>query len=158
MMGLSHGAIRVDTGEKLSVLTLQDVGTPMPGGRQSVGKNSQLSQNHLINRKNRFGLNLYWGFFMPPPTEILCRSTFVQFKQIIFVSVSALMCVVKLEGVPQLCKTDEIGEICVSSIATGTSYYGLTGMSKNTFEVGNFSHFSLPKAINTTRSFHRSAL
>ncbi|MCI4390702.1 hypothetical protein PGIGA_G00125770 [Pangasianodon gigas] len=78
MMGLSHGVIRVDTGEKLSVLTLQDVGTPMPG---------------------------------------------------------ALICVVKLEGVPQLCKTDEIGEICVSSIATGTSYYGLTGMSKNTFEV-----------------------
>uniref|UniRef100_A0A8B9JTS5 Disco-interacting protein 2 homolog Cb n=1 Tax=Astyanax mexicanus TaxID=7994 RepID=A0A8B9JTS5_ASTMX len=50
------------------------------------------------------------------------------------VSVS-LVCVVKPEAVPQLCKTDEIGEICVSSIATGTSYYGLTGMTKNTFEV-----------------------
>ncbi len=52
-----------------------------------------------------------------------------------FLSLSAMVCVVKLEGVPQLCKTDEIGEICVSSVATGTSYYGLTGMSKNTFEV-----------------------
>uniref|UniRef100_A0A673JGD2 Disco-interacting protein 2 homolog C-like n=1 Tax=Sinocyclocheilus rhinocerous TaxID=307959 RepID=A0A673JGD2_9TELE len=79
MTNLSHGVIRVDTGEKLSVLALQDVGTAMPG---------------------------------------------------------AMVCVVKLEGVPQLCKTDEIGEICVSSVATGTSYYGLTGMSKNTFEVG----------------------
>ncbi|XP_017554704.1 disco-interacting protein 2 homolog C isoform X2 [Pygocentrus nattereri] len=78
MTGLSHGVIRVDTGEKLSVLTLQDVGSPMPG---------------------------------------------------------ALVCVVKPETIPQLCKTDEIGEICVSSIATGTSYYGLTGMTKNTFEV-----------------------
>ncbi|XP_067218089.1 disco-interacting protein 2 homolog C isoform X1 [Chanodichthys erythropterus] len=78
MTNLSHGVIRVDTGEKLSVLTLQDVGTAMPG---------------------------------------------------------AMVCVVKPEGVPQLCKTDEIGEICVSSAATGTSYYGLTGMSKNTFEV-----------------------
>uniref|UniRef100_A0A8C1K9V8 Disco-interacting protein 2 homolog Cb n=1 Tax=Cyprinus carpio TaxID=7962 RepID=A0A8C1K9V8_CYPCA len=78
MTNLSHGVIRVDNGEKLSVLTLQDVGTAMPG---------------------------------------------------------AMVCVVKLEGVPQLCKTDEIGEICVSSVATGTSYYGLTGMSKNTFEV-----------------------
>uniref|UniRef100_A0A4W4FQG2 DMAP1-binding domain-containing protein n=1 Tax=Electrophorus electricus TaxID=8005 RepID=A0A4W4FQG2_ELEEL len=78
MTGLSHGVIRVDTGEKLSVLTLQDSGSPMPG---------------------------------------------------------ALVCVVKLESVPLLCKTDEIGEICVSSIATGTSYYGLTGMTKNTFEV-----------------------
>ncbi|CAB1326097.1 unnamed protein product, partial [Coregonus sp. 'balchen'] len=47
----------------------------------------------------------------------------------------ALMCVVKPDGVPQLCKTDEIGELCVCSIATGTSYYGLSGMTKNTFEV-----------------------
>lgn len=46
-----------------------------------------------------------------------------------------MVCVIKLEGVPQVCKTDEIGEICVSSVATGMSYYGLMGMSKNTFEV-----------------------
>lgn len=45
------------------------------------------------------------------------------------------MCVVKPEGVPLLCKTDEIGELCVCSVATGTSYYGLAGMTKNTFEV-----------------------
>ncbi|XP_030624022.1 disco-interacting protein 2 homolog C [Chanos chanos] len=78
MQGLSHGVIRVDTEERLSVLTVQDVGTVMPG---------------------------------------------------------ALMCVVKPEGVPQLCRTDEVGELCVCSIATGTSYYGLSGMTKNTFEV-----------------------
>ncbi|KAM9844670.1 disco-interacting protein 2 homolog C [Aulostomus maculatus] len=78
MQGLSHGVIRVDSEEKLSVLTLQDVGSVMPG---------------------------------------------------------ATMCVVKLEGVPQLCKTDEIGELCVCTVATGTSYYGLAGMTKNTFEV-----------------------
>ncbi|XP_053084125.1 disco-interacting protein 2 homolog C isoform X8 [Pangasianodon hypophthalmus] len=78
MQGLSHGVIRVDTEERLAVLTVQDVGTVMPG---------------------------------------------------------ALMCVVKPEGVPQLCRTDEIGELCVCSIATGTSYYGLSGMTKNTFEV-----------------------
>uniref|UniRef100_A0A3P9MN99 Disco-interacting protein 2 homolog Ca n=1 Tax=Oryzias latipes TaxID=8090 RepID=A0A3P9MN99_ORYLA len=78
MQGLSHGVIRVDSEEKLSVLTLQDVGSVMPGG---------------------------------------------------------VMCVVKLEGVPQLCKTDEIGELCVCTVATGTSYYGLSGMTKNTFEV-----------------------
>ncbi|XP_034559173.1 disco-interacting protein 2 homolog C isoform X1 [Notolabrus celidotus] len=78
MQGLSHGVIRVDSEEKLSVLTLQDVGSVMPGG---------------------------------------------------------LMCVVRPEGVPQLCKTDEIGELCVCTVATGTSYYGLSGMTKNTFEV-----------------------
>ncbi|XP_051785012.1 disco-interacting protein 2 homolog C isoform X12 [Erpetoichthys calabaricus] len=78
MHGLSYGVIRVDSEEKLSVLTVQDVGTVMPG---------------------------------------------------------ALMCVVRPDGIPQLCKTDEIGELCVCSIATGTSYYGLSGMTKNTFEV-----------------------
>uniref|UniRef100_A0A8C1YE69 Disco-interacting protein 2 homolog Ca n=1 Tax=Cyprinus carpio TaxID=7962 RepID=A0A8C1YE69_CYPCA len=78
MQGLSYGVIRVDSEERLSVLTVQDVGTVMPG---------------------------------------------------------ALMCVVKPEGVPQLCRTDEIGELCVCSIATGMSYYGLSGMTKNTFEV-----------------------
>ncbi|KAG7268223.1 hypothetical protein CRUP_010686 [Coryphaenoides rupestris] len=78
MQGLSHGVVRVDTEERLSVLTVQDVGTVTPG---------------------------------------------------------ALVCVVKPEGVPLLCRTDEIGELCVCSIASGTSYYGLTGMTKNTFEV-----------------------
>ncbi|CAL8321409.1 unnamed protein product [Arctogadus glacialis] len=78
MQGLSHGVIRLDSEEKLSVLTLQDVGGVMPG---------------------------------------------------------AVMCVVRPEGFPQLCRTDEIGELCVSSVATGTGYYGLTGMTKNTFEV-----------------------
>lgn len=33
MGGLSHSVIRVDTEEKLSVLTVQDVGQVMPGGR-----------------------------------------------------------------------------------------------------------------------------
>lgn len=45
------------------------------------------------------------------------------------------MCAVKPDGIPQLCRTDEIGELCVCAIATGTSYYGLSGMTKNTFEV-----------------------
>ncbi|XP_026230545.1 disco-interacting protein 2 homolog C isoform X4 [Anabas testudineus] len=87
MQGLSHGVIRVDSEEKLSVLTLQDVGSVMPGG---------------------------------------------------------MMCVVKPEGVPQLCKTDEIGELCVCTVATGSSYYGLAGMTKNTFEVFPVSNSGVP--------------
>ncbi|XP_051237802.1 disco-interacting protein 2 homolog C isoform X13 [Dicentrarchus labrax] len=87
MQGLSHGVIRVDSEEKLSVLTLQDVGSVMPG---------------------------------------------------------AMMCAVKPEGVPQLCKTDEIGELCVCTAATGTSYYGLAGMTKNTFEVFPTSNNGAP--------------
>uniref|UniRef100_A0A803SP21 Disco interacting B n=1 Tax=Anolis carolinensis TaxID=28377 RepID=A0A803SP21_ANOCA len=77
MNGLSYGVIRVNTEDKNSALTVQDVGHVMPGG---------------------------------------------------------MMCIVKPEG-PQLCKTDEIGEICVSSRAGGMVYYGLTGVTKNTFEV-----------------------
>nr|XP_033787462.1 disco-interacting protein 2 homolog C isoform X3 [Geotrypetes seraphini] len=78
MHGLTYGVIRVDSEEKLSVLTVQDVGTVMPG---------------------------------------------------------AIMCSVKPDGIPQLCRTDEIGELCICALATGTSYYGLSGMTKNTFEV-----------------------
>ncbi|OCT73881.1 hypothetical protein XELAEV_18032845mg [Xenopus laevis] len=78
MQGLTYGVIRVDSEEKLSVLTVQDVGTVMPG---------------------------------------------------------AIMCSVRPDGIPQLCRTDEIGELCVCALATGTSYYGLSGMTKNTFEV-----------------------
>uniref|UniRef100_A0A671R566 Disco-interacting protein 2 homolog A-like n=1 Tax=Sinocyclocheilus anshuiensis TaxID=1608454 RepID=A0A671R566_9TELE len=77
MSGLSYGVIRVDTEEKLSVLTVQDVGQVMPG---------------------------------------------------------ALVCVIRLEGMPYLCRMDEVGEICVSSRSTGISYYGLPGMTKNVFE------------------------
>ena len=44
------------------------------------------------------------------------------------------MCTVKAEGLPLLCKADEIGELVICSVATGTSYYGLPGMTKSMFE------------------------
>lgn len=46
-----------------------------------------------------------------------------------------MVCVVRVEGTPYLCQTDEVGEICVSSGSTGVAYYGLPGMTKNVFEV-----------------------
>lgn len=52
-----------------------------------------------------------------------------------------MMCIVKPDGPPQLCKTDEIGEICVSSRTGGMMYYGLSGVTKNTFEVCNCTFF-----------------
>ena len=52
---------------------------------------------------------------------------------------TALMCIVKPDGPPMLCKTDEIGEIVLSSRAGGTMYYGLPGVTKNTFEVRTHS-------------------
>jgi hypothetical protein len=43
--------------------------------------------------------------------------------------------VVKMEGPSYLCKTDEVGEICVNSGATGSQYWGLQGLTNNTFRV-----------------------
>ena len=42
--------------------------------------------------------------------------------------------VLRLEG-QMLCLTDEVGEICVSSIGTGSGYYGLAGRSESVFKV-----------------------
>ncbi|XP_067013841.1 disco-interacting protein 2 isoform X7 [Anabrus simplex] len=43
--------------------------------------------------------------------------------------------VVKMEGASYLCKTDEVGEICINSGATGSQYWGLQGLTNNTFRV-----------------------
>lgn len=51
------------------------------------------------------------------------------------------MVVVNAEGPPVLCKTDQVGEICVTSGSTGTTYYGLDGMTNATFKVSRFIQF-----------------
>lgn len=43
--------------------------------------------------------------------------------------------VVKMEGPAYLCKTDEVGEICVLSGATGSGYWGLPGLTNTVFRV-----------------------
>ncbi|KAK2187914.1 hypothetical protein NP493_150g01040 [Ridgeia piscesae] len=45
------------------------------------------------------------------------------------------MNVVKLNGPPQLCKTDEVGELCLSAPYAGTAYWGLHGISNSTFKM-----------------------
>nr|XP_040056713.1 disco-interacting protein 2 homolog A isoform X9 [Gasterosteus aculeatus aculeatus] len=98
MGGLSHSVIRVDTEEKLSVLTVQDVGQVMPG---------------------------------------------------------TLVCVVRVEGTPYLCQTDEVGEICVNSGIPGVAYYGLPGMTKNIFETIPVTSSGIPIC---DRPFTRTSL
>lgn len=46
-----------------------------------------------------------------------------------------IVVVIKMEGQPFICKTDEVGEICVHSSATGNQYWGLQGLTNNTFKV-----------------------
>ncbi|XP_055385631.1 disco-interacting protein 2 isoform X6 [Condylostylus longicornis] len=48
---------------------------------------------------------------------------------------AAQMVVVRSDGPPVLCKTDQVGEICVTSGATGTSYFGLEGLTNSTFKI-----------------------
>lgn len=48
---------------------------------------------------------------------------------------AASMIVVNADGPPILCKTDQVGEICVSSGSTGSGYYGLEGLTNATFKV-----------------------
>lgn len=43
--------------------------------------------------------------------------------------------VVKMDGPSYLCKTDEVGEICINSNSTGSMYWGLHGLSNSTFKV-----------------------
>lgn len=57
------------------------------------------------------------------------------------------MCIVRPDGPPQLCKTDEIGEIVINSRAGGNMYYGLPGLTKNTFEVGGQDYTSEQPAV-----------
>jgi len=43
--------------------------------------------------------------------------------------------VIKLDGPALLCKTDEVGELCLSANFTGTGYWGLPGRSTASFKV-----------------------
>ncbi|XP_068751269.1 disco-interacting protein 2 homolog A-like isoform X2 [Montipora capricornis] len=43
--------------------------------------------------------------------------------------------VVRVDGPPYLCKSDEVGELCISSGATGSAYWGLAGKTNYTFKL-----------------------
>ncbi|GAB6019998.1 beta transducin [Chamberlinius hualienensis] len=47
----------------------------------------------------------------------------------------SVIVVVKPESQPYLCKTDEIGEICISSGYSGMQYWGLKGLTNHQFKV-----------------------
>ncbi|XP_016975857.1 disco-interacting protein 2 isoform X1 [Drosophila rhopaloa] len=64
---------------------------------------------------------------------------------------AAQMVVVRSEGAPVLCKTDQVGEICVTSGSTSASYFGLDGMTNSTFKVHPLlEEFEQPKDGNGT--------
>ncbi|XP_026666928.1 disco-interacting protein 2 homolog A isoform X4 [Ceratina calcarata] len=65
----------------------------------------------------------------------------------------SIVVVIKMEGQPFICKTDEVGEICVHSAATGTQYWGLQGLTNNTFKVSPLQADGTPLGdVEYTRS------
>lgn len=73
------------------------------------------------------------------PFFILTSLVSINFSNIfvflLFTSVIALAAIVSVNGPPYLCKTDEVGEICVSSYGTASSYWGLQGLTNTIFKV-----------------------
>ena len=52
-----------------------------------------------------------------------------------YVILSSDWLIVRCDGSPVVCKTDEVGEILVNSPATASSYWGLPGLTQTTFKV-----------------------
>ncbi|XP_060875972.1 disco-interacting protein 2 isoform X1 [Metopolophium dirhodum] len=67
------------------------------------------------------------------------------------------MVVVKMDGIPYMCKTDEVGEICMGGLSTTTcNYWGLPGLSNATFRVAPIGEDGKP--TNDTIEYTRSGL
>ena len=45
------------------------------------------------------------------------------------------MAVIKPKGLPLLCKSDEVGELVLGSAYTGSAYWGLQGITNQSFKV-----------------------
>lgn len=67
------------------------------------------------------------------------------------------MVVVKMDGIPYMCKTDEVGEICMGGLSTTTcNYWGLPGLSNATFRVAPIGEDGKP--MSDTIEYTRSGL
>ncbi|XP_050522179.1 disco-interacting protein 2 isoform X3 [Daktulosphaira vitifoliae] len=67
------------------------------------------------------------------------------------------MIVVKMDGIPYMCKTDEVGEICMGGLGTTTcNYWGLPGLSNATFRVTPIGEDGKP--MDDTIEYTRSGL
>jgi len=47
----------------------------------------------------------------------------------------SVILIIRVDGAPVVCKTDEVGEIAVSSPAAASSYWGLPGLTQTTFKI-----------------------
>lgn len=114
MSGLSYGVVRVDQENSLTSLTLQDVGQVLPGSLVSVVK---LNTSHLTSTISSTSSN-------PMHTNTTTSSSSASSSSSSTTS-----------NTPHLCQTDEVGEICISAKSTADRYFGLQGLTTNTFKI-----------------------
>ncbi len=69
----------------------------------------------------------------------------------------ARISVVRTGHLPTLCKTDEIGEICVQSAATGAAYWGLQGKTAHAFRY-MYMCYTVPHALFRVSCMSQCAL
>ncbi|XP_076064398.1 disco-interacting protein 2 isoform X2 [Oratosquilla oratoria] len=61
----------------------------------------------------------------------------------------SMIVVVKMDGAPYVCRTDEVGEICVAGTAVGAQYWGLQGLTNTTFHLQPLLPDNTPISENT---------
>ena len=59
---------------------------------------------------------------------------------------AAKVAVLKLDGNNELCKVDEVGELCISSKTVGNGFWGLVGKTKQVFNVSSY-HFIIAVSL-----------
>lgn len=114
MSALTYGVVRVERENSLTSLTLQDCGQVLPESRLSVvriGKSQPSSSLPKTRRDRQPSL---------APTITLGDNLLSCFAS----AVEA-----------ELCCSDEVGEICISSPTCGQSYWGLPGLSQQAFNI-----------------------
>jgi len=70
----------------------------------------------------------------------------------------ARIVIIRCEGAPVICKTDEVGEIVVNSPATASSYWGLPGLTQSSFKVRPETEDGRPAAAGGDLDFVRTGL
>ena len=58
-----------------------------------------------------------------------------------------------MEGEPELCKIDQVGELCIHAYTTGISFFGLAGRTNNTFKVQRYPNLLIYFYIMLSNAF-----
>lgn len=77
----------------------------------------------------------------------------INFNNIFSYNCTARVVVVRMEGEPELCKIDQVGELCIHAYTTGISFFGLAGRTNNTFKVQRYPNLLIYFYIMFSNAF-----